>query len=159
MILGGQAYMDAIYVMPPVTAGCIMQFIYCMYVNVEQFEKKTTGMAIASMIAAAINGVLNAIFIPMYGYVAAAYTTFIGYLCLMLMHMFLVNRIGMREVYQNARIICIAILSSVLIFAANPILGNRILRYIILAVYLVVGIAFMMKHRAYFQTILSKGKK
>ena len=48
--------------MPPVAAGCLLQFVYCMYVNIEQYEKKTVGMAMASVVAAGLNFVLNFIF-------------------------------------------------------------------------------------------------
>lgn len=147
LILGGRTYMNAVHVMPPVAAGCIMQFIYCMYVNVEQFEKKTMGMAIASMIAAVINGVLNAIFIPLFGYVAAAYTTFIGYLCLMLMHIFLVHKIHMSKVYQNKKILLTAVLSSALIFVSDLILQTNVVRYVILAAYLMIGVMFVYRNK------------
>jgi len=40
LILGGKKYMDAIYVMPPVAMGCVCQFVYTMYVNVEQFKRR-----------------------------------------------------------------------------------------------------------------------
>ncbi len=44
--------------MPPLTLGCVWQFFYTLYVNVEQFEKKTVGMAMTTM-AVTVNGVLN----------------------------------------------------------------------------------------------------
>ena len=156
LILGGQTYMDAIYVMPPVAAGCIMQFVYCMYVNVEQFEKKTIGMAIASITAAGINGILNAILIPVLGYVAAAYTTFIGYLCLMLMHMALVYRIKMSSVYQNKRILIISILASALIFCSNVILKTRLIRYTILVIYLMIALTLLVRYRAVLREYLKR---
>ena len=74
-ILGGESYMEAIYVMTPVSMGCICQFLYTLFVNVEQFKKKTIGMAFASAVAAIVNLTLNYIFIPQIGYLAAAYTT------------------------------------------------------------------------------------
>ena len=59
LIMGGQSYIEAIYVMPPVAFGCVCQFIYTMHVNIEQFKKKTVGMAIASISAAGLNYLLN----------------------------------------------------------------------------------------------------
>ena len=49
LIMGGKGYENAIYVMPPVAFGCVCQFLYTLYVNVEQFSKKTVGMAIDNM--------------------------------------------------------------------------------------------------------------
>ena len=85
LVLGGKEYIEAKYVMTPVAMGCVCQFLYTLYVNVEQYKKKTLGMAIASVSAAVLNYVLNAIFIPKFGYIAAAYTTLAGYLFLLLM--------------------------------------------------------------------------
>ena len=39
-ILGGESYMAAIYVMAPVSMGCVCQFLYTMFVNVEHIRKK-----------------------------------------------------------------------------------------------------------------------
>lgn len=156
LILGGRAYMDAIHVMPPVAAGCIMQFIYCMYVNVEQYEKKTVGMAVASVIAAGINGVLNYIFIPKFGYVAAAYTTFVGYLCLMLLHMLLVHRIDMSKVYQNRKILLIAIVSSGLVFASDFILKTTLIRYSVLLIYLLIGLTLICRNKEILMKLLHR---
>lgn len=99
-ILGGESYMEAIYVMTPVSMGCICQFLYTLFVNVEQFKKKTIGMAFASAVAAIVNLTLNYIFIPQIGYLAAAYTTLVGYLCLLCIHMYLVYRLKLNNVYS-----------------------------------------------------------
>ena len=40
LVMGGKSYNGAIFVMPPVAFGCVCQFMYTMYVNVEQFKKK-----------------------------------------------------------------------------------------------------------------------
>lgn len=100
LILGGLSYMEAIYALLPVMLGCLFQFLYTMYVNIEQIKKQTKGMAIASVSAALLNYVLNWLCIPQFGYFAAAYTTLVGYLWLLLVHMYLVKRMGYGEVYD-----------------------------------------------------------
>ena len=75
LILGGKAYLDAIFILPPLIMGCVVQFVYTMYVQVEFYEKKTIGVAIGTISSAAINIVLNLIFIHAFGYRAAAYVT------------------------------------------------------------------------------------
>lgn len=99
-ILGGSAYMDAIYVLPPVMIGTVCQFLYTMFVNIEQLSKHTKGMAVASISAAFLNVILNLIFIPYFGYLAAAYTTLAGYLWLLLVHMYLVKEIQYDDAYD-----------------------------------------------------------
>ena len=155
-ILGGTPYMEAKYVMPPVAAGCLLQFTYSMYVNVEQYEKKTVGMAVASMIAAISNYFLNLLFIPRFGYIAAAYTTYAGYLILLLSHIYLVKKMGYSNVYNNKMIVLISIISSLLMFAATFVLDNFILRYALLFVLLsIIGI-FVLKNKDKFLMLLKR---
>lgn len=60
---------------------------------IEYYKEKTIHIAIGTGMAAIINIVLNAIFIPRYGYVAAAYTTLISYFCYYLYHSLISYRI------------------------------------------------------------------
>ena len=151
-ILGGNSYMEAKWVIPPVAAGCIMQFLYCMYVNVEQYEKKTRAMALASVAAALINLVLNYIFINKYGYIAAAYTTYIGYLFLLLMHMYLVKRIGMKNLYNNKIIVGVVIVVSAFMIAVNFLFYNNVLRYLFGSIYFIAIIFIVIRYKNFTQT-------
>ena len=134
-ILGGESYMEAIYVMAPVSMGCICQFLYTLFVNVEQFKKKTLGMAFASAIAAIVNLTLNYIFIPKIGYLAAAYTTLAGYLSLLWIHMYLVYRLKFNKVYSYRFVLgamLVGLCAMILIALAYSM---PVLRYIIIGVY------------------------
>ena len=146
-IMGGQSYMEAKYVMPPVAASCILQFIYCMYVNIEQYEKKTGQMALASVSAVVINYALNVIFIPLYSYIAAAYTTYASYFVLMILHILIVKNIGMSHVYHNKKIICIACVSICMALIANIVVDILWLRYLILLLYCLVGLIIVYKYK------------
>lgn len=55
LFMGGKSYASAVYVLPPVMAGCIFQFAYTMYVNIETYEKKTGRMALATMAGTLVN--------------------------------------------------------------------------------------------------------
>ena len=158
LLMGGEAYMEAKYVMPPVTAGCLMQFVYCLYVNVEQYEKKTIGMAIASVIAAVFNYVTNYVFIRMYGYQAAAYTTFFGYFFLLIMHMYLVFRIGHSSLYDNKKILSISIITSSLMFMSGLLFEHNIIRYCIIGLYIGVGVWMISRYKDAIKTLLKKRK-
>lgn len=135
LIMGGESYREAIYVMPPVAFGCVCQFIYTMHVNIEQFKKKTVGMAIASISAAGLNYLLNMIFIPKFGYIAAAYTTLASFLWLMIIHMFLVYKIGYAGVYDRNIILKIVFCVGLYTAAVHFLYGNMVLRFILLAAY------------------------
>ena len=113
MILAPRAreYWVAKWVIPPVALGTLAQYFYTNYVNVELFYKKTPIIAMSSILAAFVNYVLNLLMIPLFGYIAAAYTTLASYLALMLFHYFAVNRVLKEKVYSNmfmfaAMVIC-----------------------------------------------------
>ena len=156
-VLGGSSYSDARYVIPQIFAGCLMQFIYCLYVNVEQYEKKTGGMALASCISAVFNFITNYIFIRKYGYIAASYTTFCRYFLLMLLHMILVKRIGRSFVYDNKAILFIGLAASILLILINRIFNYTIIRLVVFALLSGVSLLIAYKNRFYITKILSKG--
>ena len=139
-ILGGKSYMEAIYVLAPISMGCVCQFLYTMFVNVEQFKKKTVGMAIGSATAAVINLVLNLIFIPKYGYLAAAYTTLIGYIILLLIHMYLVDRLGFKKIYDYKFIGLVILVGIGMMILITSLYSHTVLRYLLVCVYGVVTI-------------------
>ncbi len=145
--LGGEKYMDAKYVIAPVTMGCVCQFLYTMFVNVEQYKKKTVGMAVASVLAALINCVLNYLLIPRIGYLAAAYTTLAGYLCLLLMHMYLVYRLGYGEIYDYGmiyKVVAIGIMFTVII---TILYDHSNIRYCCTFMYFIIAFILFMKFK------------
>ena len=89
--MGGKSYMDSIDVMPPVIMAMIFQFFYAFYFNTEYFYGETLIISFGTVIAALVNVGLNYIFIAKYGYIAAAYTTMIGYFIMLLYHYLIVK--------------------------------------------------------------------
>ena len=147
LILGGRTYYEAIYVLAPVSMGCVCQFLYTLFVNVEQFKKKTVGMAIASALAALINLELNYLFIPKVGYLVAAYTTLVGYICLLMMHMYLVKRVKLSEVYDYKFVILTVIVGTVLMALVTILYSHRIIRYIAVFIYCVALLVIIRKYK------------
>ena len=133
--------------MPPVAMGCICQFLYTMMVNIEQIKGKTVGMAFASMAAAVTNYVLNLLLIPRFGYIAAAYTTLVGYLLLLGLHMWIVYRMGMSHTYSYRFIVGMLIVTSIFTLLVNAIYAIRVVRYILLLGYLIVLAAAVYRKR------------
>lgn len=158
LILGGRSYMGAIYVMPPVACGCIFQFLYTMFVNVEQFSRKTIGMAFASASAAVLNIILNIVFIPQFGYIAAAYTTLAGFLWLLIIHMMIVRHYGFKDVYSYKMIIISAASSLAVTVIINFIYQLPIVRYTIGGIYVVVIGYMVIKNRQLVINLFGKDK-
>lgn len=159
MILGGKNYLPAMYVMPPVAMGCVCQFLYTMFVNIEQIKKKTVGMAIASVSAAAINYILNLIFIPKFGYVAAAYTTLLGYLWLLVAHMYFVCRLKMSDTYSYRFIIFVVIVMSIFTIGINLLYSNNLARYSFLGLYVLLICVVILINKDKVKEFISIFKK
>lgn len=159
LVLGGKSYNEAVFVMPPVMCGCVFQFLYTMYVNVEQFSKKTVGMAFASVSAAGLNFVLNAFFIPRFGYIAAAYTTLVGFLWLLFAHMYLVKRYGLSDVYPNKFVLCTVGTALCASLGVNVLYGYPLVRIAIVILYaFVLGYVVFKKKDMIYKLIKSKSK-
>ena len=156
MILGGAAYSDAKFVMAPIAMGCVCQFIYTMFVNIEQFKKKTLGMAVASMIAAIVNLGLNYIFIPKVGYLAAAYTTLVGYFVLLVIHMFLVYRLKLSDVYDYKMIAIIVLVMTGITVLMNTMYSHNVVRYVFVGVYSAGFLILLIRNRNKLYTFLKR---
>lgn len=85
-ILASEPYWEGIVIIPPVVLANYIIFIYTLYVNIEHYYKKTLYITANTLIAAGTNLILNYIFIPYYGYVAAAYTTIASYVLSFVLH-------------------------------------------------------------------------
>ena len=70
----------------PIVLSMYYAFLYTLPSSVEYYYKKTKLIALGTMLAAGMNILLNAVFIPAFGYVAAAYTTVACYLLYYLLH-------------------------------------------------------------------------
>lgn len=104
-LLGSAKYRDSIYCVIPIVAGGFFAFLYSVPCQVEYYREKTNYLAGATVCAALVNIIFNYIFIKMFGYVAAAYTTLITYMLYFLFHFLLAYRIERRQLFSQKTII------------------------------------------------------
>lgn len=96
-ILAAPQYYEAIYIVPPVAASSYFTFIYNICSIVELYYERNKRIMIASVVAAITNIVLNFALIPVFGYIAAGYTTLFSYIALSILHYFFLNSIQKEE--------------------------------------------------------------
>lgn len=101
-VLATADYSEAVWIIPPVSASVFFVFIYMMFANVEMYYDENNGIALISIISAAANVILNAIFIPIYGYLAAGWTTLVCYVLLAGLHYVLMKRACKRHQVKEA---------------------------------------------------------
>ena len=85
MILGGKKYETAIFLIAPMVTGTLFRFYSYSYTAIQNYYKKTSFVAVSTVSVMVLNVILNYIFILLFGYRAAAYTTAFSYLVLMCM--------------------------------------------------------------------------
>ena len=141
LIMGGKTYAEAVYVIPPVMAGYGCKFAYTFYVNSERFAKKTAYISIGTMIAAGLNIILNIIFIPIFGYMAAAYTTLIGFLVLVFMHYMISKRMDIVGMYDNRFVFSTVFIMIVVSILCQSLYTTIVIRY---SLIFALGIVFIV---------------
>lgn len=100
-ILGGKAYSEAKYLVPIIMLGCYYNFLNLFYVNIEFYQKKTHMISIITIIATVLNLGMNYVGIKMFGYEAAAYTTAICNLLIVVLHYISTRNMNNAEVCNN----------------------------------------------------------
>ena len=99
-IFAPSEYYDAIWVIPPVAMSVYFTFSYTFFAVFEFYYEKTKLIAVATSAGAVLNIVLNYIFIKIFGYYAAGYTTLVCYMVYAAFHMFFMRKIC-REKLNN----------------------------------------------------------
>lgn len=144
-ILGTTAYQTAVYVIPVVTIGVFYTFVYDLYASIEFYYGATKYVMYASVIGALMNVVLNAIFIPIYGFIAAAYTTLVCYMIFMIMHYFFSKKVLKEQeittpIYDNKTIFLISGMITILGLGCMVTFENTFLRIILVAMLITISV-------------------
>lgn len=154
-ILATKEYYEAIYIMPPIAAGVFFTSFANLYSDIAVYYKKTKYVMYPAIIAAVSNLVLNYIFINLYGYMAAAYTTLFSYILFALFQGIWARKIckehGIKTgtIYNDKFMIMLAIITTAISLIGILFYRHTFLRYcaiVILGVIIVfVGRKVMKK--------------
>lgn len=145
LIFGGSSYLEARFAIPPVVVGYLFCMVYSLFSCLERFAKQQKRFALITLICATVNIALNFAFIPLFGYIAAAYTTLLGYMLSGTLHYFNAKKIGLAGVYDIRMIlrilgVAIGISGIILISYSMPALR------IILILVITIGCFFFIVH-------------
>lgn len=143
-------YYEAIWVIPPVAMSVYFLFAYNLFADFEFYFEKTRSLALATVMGAVLNIILNYIFIRIFGYVAAGYTTLVCYILYAVFHYLFMRRICRTKLkgeqpYNLRVLLGITICFLGLGFATLFTYGNTLVRYIFV-IALLVGILINFKH-------------
>ena len=113
-IMTDKAYYDSYNMLLGLIFGTLLYGINVLVVYGINFMKKTVFTLISTSSGAVVNIILNIIFIPKYGAIAASYTTFIGYFTMMLMTYYFAQKLYPVN-YKMVRLIAIIMIEFVMI--------------------------------------------
>ena len=152
-------FYTAVWVIPPITASVFFMFMYDLFTAFQYYYAKTKWIMLASLVGALLNIVLNSLFIPLFGFIAAGYTTLICYILFGMAHYFFMCKVcdkyleGIRP-YDIKKIICIGAL--VVAFAMMMIL---LYPYMLIRYALIFAIILLLYKKRKEITELMKGLK
>ncbi len=137
-IFAPKTYADAIWIIPPIAMSVYFTFAYNVFAAFEFYNKKTWKIALASVIGALLNVLLNYLAIPIWGYFAAGYTTLICYIVYCGMHFVFMRNVckkdlGGVKVYDFRILMTISLIFLICGFSFFLIFKLPILRYSIIA--------------------------
>lgn len=142
-IFAAPEYYDAIWVIPPVAASVYFIFLYSLFANIEFYFEQTKFIMIASCGGSVANIILNAIFIPIYGYYAAGYTTLVCYILFSFAHYYFHKKIlrqqgQIEDIYNRQFIFGFSVILLGSMIVMSLLYRYMIIRYSIVTFLLII---------------------
>lgn len=136
-------YYSGLSLVIPISLGYFFQFLYSLPVNAEFYEKKTNYIAIGTVTSALVNILLNVVFIPRFGIIAAGYTTVATYFLLFLFHYNIAKRVTGKQLFDTKKISIVIVLVTLFSLVLHVLINQFILRYILtIGLMLAFGLYF-----------------
>ena len=162
LVLAGKEYHEGVWVIPPLAFSVFLIFIYTLLSNFELFYSKNYYVLISSVVGASVNILLNYLLLPMFGFVAAGYTTLFGYLVMCICHMMFISLTCRKEKLDIKNLFNFKIVFSVTIILAGAcallmLLYNTLYaRYIVLLITILIVVLNRKKILALIKRLKTK---
>jgi len=143
-IMAGNDYIEGVWAVPPVAASMLLLFYTQLFDRVLFFYEKKYLLILGGIVPSIVNLLLNFIFIPIYGFVAAAYTTLISYIIFVIINYFtmkktLYNKGNKDDLYDIKKLIILFIIFCMGTMLMMLLYNSRLFRYaIIFAICLII---------------------
>lgn len=154
-IIAAPEYKEAASVIPPIAGSVFFIFMYNLFSNVEFYYEEKKYVTIGSICAALSNIILNAIFIPLYGYYAAGYTTLFCYEVYGLCHLWFTKivvkkNLGISGIFNDKTTVILSMAVIAIVIVQNCLYQNTILRY---AILLIIAVFVFVKRKKLIDTL------
>lgn len=160
-VMAGEQYSSAIWVVPPVAMSVLLLYYSNLFDCILFFYEEKFFLAVVSVIAAVINILLNYLFIPVFGFVAAAYTTLISYLVLAFMDYLYMVKVYRdhninKNLYNIKGLVLVFLVFSGLGFLAMGLYEYPVIRYLIILIVFILMIVFRNKLSQIYKMVRRK---
>ena len=157
-IMAGEKYMDAVWVVPPVAMSILLLYYADLFDCLLFFYEAKSFLTLAAIFSAIINVILNAIFIPKFGFVAAAYTTLASYLILAILDYVYMRVICKKknidpDLYNIKGLALLVVILGFIGFLAMSLYNYPIIRYSIITVVFIIMFIFREKLMKLFKSV------
>lgn len=146
VILGSEKYLGSIPAISPIMFAGFFMMAYSLPATIEYYHEKTIYIALGTSAAAIINIVLNAVLIPQYGYVAAAYTTLISCALYFVFHCFVSHRIAKYSIIPMKSLFVSILLLTISAILSQVFKETIVIRFLWATVVGGIGIGVIMKY-------------
>ena len=161
LVMAGSDYMDAVWIVPPVTMSVLLLFYSQLFINVEFYFEAKALLVWGSIGAAVVSVALNALLIPVFGYIVAGYTTLLSYVAFAvanyytMRHLAKKNGFSMDAFDMKALILLFAVFFA-LAMTATALYNLPVIRYGIVAAVLLTVAIMHKRVIAFVNTVLKR---
>lgn len=149
-VFAPSSYYNAIWIIPPITMSVYFMFLYNFFVVFEFYFERTSFIAIATVIGAILNIVLNYFCIQKWGYFAAGYTTLVCYIVYAVSHYCFMRKIcndnfNRIQAYSTRVLVIITGIFVGVSFVFMVLYKYTVIRYLFIVISLVIIIIMRNK--------------
>lgn len=145
LVFTTKEYMDAVYLIPALSAGIYFTALYNIFGNFLLFRKKTNVIMIGTVVAAISNITLNYIFIKMIGYMVAAYTTLVSFIMLALMQGLMSKKVFGYSLIDTKKTILVSFVVCILCNLCNLVYDKKLIRYAMIGIFIILVVIYKKK--------------
>ncbi len=154
-------YQAALWVIPPITASVYFSFLHELFANFEFYFEKTHYVTIVTVVTAILNVALNAVFIPIFGFTAAGYTTLLCYVICAVAHyifmkMVIKANLGKVKIYDTKVIVVLGLALLAGAAVAMALYNTILIRYGLLLAMCLIAFWKRKKIMGLLKTIKTK---
>ena len=161
LIMSGKQYSEAVWIVPPVAMSLLLLFYAQLFINVQFYYEQKKKLVYASIGAAVVNIVLNAILIPSVSYIAAGYTTLLSYIFFAVMNYYTMKSVAKKNDFSMKAIdlkslILIFCAFSAVCFLMLALYKTIIVRYTILLIAMIVAYVKRVELSSFVKKIVKR---